>query len=556
MKSDGSARRNHIDWLRVGATFLLFIFHVAMVFNPAPFFHIRNSDISFFFLILCGFISLWHMPLFFFLAGWSIFSSLSSRGVGRFLRERCLRLGVPLIAGCILLIPPIKYLELRSGMDANHTGLYIAEELQGSFVQVIPSGLPVMESFNESFLEFLPTFFSQSLRFTWAHLWFIAYLFVFTVCLLPIFLVLLRRHKVLENVATFWVYLPILPLALIQVFLRPHYLGLQNLYNDWANVAFFSTFLLAGFLIAQHRGLEEVVNREWRRAFCIGGASVLLLLLAVLEVFSSEPTLLALSAVAGWCFVLGFIGLAHDFLSFRNKLLNYLSESAFPVYILHQSAIVLIGYPLIQSTWSIPVKFFLLVIASLMSTLAIYHYLIRSNSVGRFLCGMRGKERSTDTALAPVPTMAGLVILALLLLPAASEAATPEGLWYAEGGAAKVELATCEERRLCGKIVWLRSPLDEHGCELRDENNPDPGLRDRPVIGIDILWGLERAGAEEETWDRGEIYDPGSGNTYSLRMSMINANQLELRGYLGLPIIGRSTKWFRVGAESETCHFR
>ena len=63
-----SGRREDIDALRIGATYLLFVFHTAMVFNPAPFYHIRNDELSFLMLIVCGFISLWHMPLFFLLA--------------------------------------------------------------------------------------------------------------------------------------------------------------------------------------------------------------------------------------------------------------------------------------------------------------------------------------------------------------------------------------------------------------------------------------------------------------------------------------------------------
>ena len=118
--SGAGTRRYDIDWLRVFATYLLLLFHVGMVFNPAPFYHVRNTDVSFVFLILCGFISLWHMPLFFLLAGWSAFASLSMRGTGEFLKERLFRLFVPLVTGCILLMPAIKYMELSSGLDANY----------------------------------------------------------------------------------------------------------------------------------------------------------------------------------------------------------------------------------------------------------------------------------------------------------------------------------------------------------------------------------------------------------------------------------------------------
>ncbi len=73
-----TARRPDIDWLRVLATYLLFAFHVGKVFDPAPFYHVRNADLSFAMLVFCGFVSLWHMPLFFLLAGWSAAASLGA----------------------------------------------------------------------------------------------------------------------------------------------------------------------------------------------------------------------------------------------------------------------------------------------------------------------------------------------------------------------------------------------------------------------------------------------------------------------------------------------
>ena len=159
-------RRPDLDALRVFACYLLFLFHVGMVFNPAPFFHVRNDDTSLAFLIVCGFISLWHMPLFFLLAGWSAAASLKSRGAGAFLRERWHKLAVPLVAGCVLLAPGIKYLELQSGQDLNHRGLFVSAELQDSLRSVIPKELPLAAPFDESFLEFLPTFFTDLDRFS------------------------------------------------------------------------------------------------------------------------------------------------------------------------------------------------------------------------------------------------------------------------------------------------------------------------------------------------------------------------------------------------------
>jgi surface polysaccharide O-acyltransferase-like enzyme len=438
-----TSRRYDIDWLRVFATYLLLLFHVGMVFNPAPFYHIRNGDVSLLFLILCGFIGLWHMPLFFLVAGWSAFGSLSVRGTGDFLRERFFRLLVPLVAGCVLLMPSIKYLELSNGLDANFTGLYVDPSLQESFRQVIPSGLPAAAPFDESFLEFLPTFFTDATRFTWAHLWFIAYLLTFTILYLPI----LGRIRCSRDwfhlpVSALWVYVPIVPLAIIQVTMRERWPGLQNLIDDWANFAYYSTFLVCGFLLARFPVLEAAAHEERKRALAIALGATVLLLLAVLGVFSSAPIILALTAVAGWCFVLAFLGFARQKLSYSTPALGYLTESALPVYLLHQSAIVLPGYFLIQLPLGPFAKFLLLLVVSTVVTISVYHFLVRPFSLPRFFCGMKSKPRQRRPRLAAGLSAAGVVLSAIFWFgtPPPSEAthntsAAPIGLWHAEGGA-------------------------------------------------------------------------------------------------------------------------
>jgi glucans biosynthesis protein C len=389
-------RRHDLDWLRVLAVYLLFVFHVAMVFNPAPFYHIRNGEQSFVMLVVAGFISLWHMPLFFLLAGWSAHGSLAARGSAGFVRERILKLCIPLVAGCVLLMPPIKYLELRTGLDANYTGLSVSPALQSSFAAVIPGGLPAMQPVDESFLEFLPSFFTRLDRFTWGHLWFIAYLLVFTLLLLPVFRWLRAHRSELAGARGWWLYLPIAPLALVQVTLRPRWPGLQNLYDDWANVAYYVSYLLAGFLLARYPALERAAHAEWRRALGVALAASFLLLLGVLGVFDAPAVLLAGSAVAGWCFVLALLGAAHRFVAGTTAGLAYLTESAFPVYWLHQSAIVLIGYPLLLLPLGIAAKYALLLVASASAALAAYHFVIRRFAVARVLSGMKPRSASAS----------------------------------------------------------------------------------------------------------------------------------------------------------------
>ena len=129
------------------------------------------------------------------------------------------------------------------------------------------------------------------------------------------------------------------------------------------------------------------------------------------------------------------------------------------------------------------------------------------------------------------------------------EASEPAGLWYAEGGAAQVEIAGCDDA-LCGRVVWLRWPFDEHGCELRDVENPDPMQRKRGVLGIHLLRNVRASPERPGEWS-GEIYDPTSGRTYDAVLQMDGPDRLRVHGYLGIRLLGRTTTWLRVGTENQ-----
>ena len=143
---------------------------------------------------------------------------------------------------------------------------------------------------------------------------------------------------------------------------------------------------------------------------------------------------------------------------------------------------------------------------------------------------------------------AAIVVAALCTLHATdAAAASAEGRWWAEGGSAQIEVRTCGQRdELCGTVVWLRSPFDVHGCELRDEHNPERDLRERPVLGLQILQGLKPSAGEEASWDGGEIYDPGSGRSFSCALTMDGEDRALLRGYFGIRLLGRTSTLLRL----------
>ena len=116
------------------------------------------------------------------------------------------------------------------------------------------------------------------------------------------------------------------------------------------------------------------------------------------------------------------------------------------------------------------------------------------------------------------------------------------GAWLTAGGESKVEIYRCDSVTYCGKIVWLRDPTKE-GKPVTDDKNPEDSLKSRPVLGLQILRGFTYDG--DRLWSGGKIYDPKSGNDYSARMTLVDEQNLDLRGYVMIPLFGRTEKWTR-----------
>lgn len=115
------------------------------------------------------------------------------------------------------------------------------------------------------------------------------------------------------------------------------------------------------------------------------------------------------------------------------------------------------------------------------------------------------------------------------------------GVWKTGDGNAIVRIYKNEDKYQ-GKIVWLKEPNDpDTGKPKLDKNNSTETLRNRPIIGLLNIYGFKFI--EKNLWDEGNIYDPKSGNTYSCTIKMLNANTLEVRGYIGVSLIGRTDVW-------------
>ena len=152
------------------------------------------------------------------------------------------------------------------------------------------------------------------------------------------------------------------------------------------------------------------------------------------------------------------------------------------------------------------------------------------------------------------------ISLAILVFSAASAslalAAPPPkemketGTWFDDSGDGAIRIEPCGNK-LCGKIVWLKDPLNEKGQPLHDAHNPDESKRTRTICGIPLLGDLARQ--EDGTWDAGWVYDPKEGKSYSFALKLIASDRLQITGYLGLKLLGRSMVWTRAPADLPSC---
>ncbi|MFM8348270.1 MAG: DUF2147 domain-containing protein [Bacteroidota bacterium] len=123
------------------------------------------------------------------------------------------------------------------------------------------------------------------------------------------------------------------------------------------------------------------------------------------------------------------------------------------------------------------------------------------------------------------------------------------GVWESGSGKARVKIDKMGDKYV-GRIVWLREPLNEEGKPKVDKNNPDEKLRNTPLLGYRMLRDFIYAG--DKRWEDGTIYDPENGSTYSCEINMTDQNTLDVRGFIGVSMFGRTDVWKRVQVKKKS----
>lgn len=381
-KRISESHRPDVDWLRVLAVLLLIPFHAAVAFNPEPaaVILIQKQAAVPALIVLEHFLDHWQMQLLFVMAGWSMWFSLAKRAPTQFLAERRDRLLIPFIFGVLVLIPIAMYayeLEVQPN-TATIWGAWL-----GMYTQ-IPTDLN-----------------GEDGRWTPGHLWFIIYLLVITVVLLPFFTRYrnARIKKLGDQPAVSSKSLP-LQVIFFPVFLT---MGMGSIPFPGKNIFYYGALFVLGFVLAAHPEIQKCIDRLAPHTLYLAAGLFVLevtcfpLIYPPLYEVSSIPYWVV-NSLGGWLWVIGLIGLAHRYIKTGSKTLTYLSESSYPFYILHWVLLSVVAYFIIKLP-VLPVVSYLLMVAGMyVATFAAYDLLVRRNRIMRKLFGMRPLKIITDNS--------------------------------------------------------------------------------------------------------------------------------------------------------------
>lgn len=374
-------RRYELDSLRVIAFGLLIFYHVGMFFVTWGF-HIKNNRIYEGLELPMWFLNQWRLPLLFVISGMGTFFALQRRNGWQFAGERMRRLFLPLIFGMLVIVPPQVYVERLA-----------KEQFSGSYFEFWPSRL-LSAPYPEGDV-------------SWHHLWFLPYLLLFSLILIPVFLQIKKKpgnrlsswtSRMLSK--PFGIYVFLVPLYIIEAFIEPFFPVTHALIDDWFTFINCCTLFFYGYLLmSAGKVFWENVNKYRRRNLVMGMIAFSLLLLR--EIYLEDSYLVhfaeALVKVFNlWTWILVLVGYATVFLQRGSSFLSYANEAVYPFYILHQTVMMIIGYFLMNLSYGFALKFSIMVVGTFLGTLLLYEVFIRRWKWVRPLFGLKSRGGNTS----------------------------------------------------------------------------------------------------------------------------------------------------------------
>jgi glucan biosynthesis protein C len=385
METKTVQRKFYLDWLRVMVILTVFVYHSARFFNLDGW-HVKNPNLFWGVEVWEQMLATWMMPLCFIISGMSVFYALGKGRVGSFVKDKILRLFVPLLVGIFTHSVLQVYLERIS-----HA------EFSGSFFDFYPHYFEGLYAFGGNF------------AWMGIHLWYLEMLFIFSLVFLPLFWMLthgLGRRLLtgLGNVLAVpgVAILLTFPLTLILSFVDDGSPLGMDAFGGWGILSH-AWFFLSGFVIASNERLQESIRRM--RWVWMSGAIILTTIQVSNAIASAAYGSFGLehTDLMAFLWILTFLSWARQRLNFGTPRLRQANEAVLPFYILHQPVLVSIGYFVVQ--WAIPdlAKWMIIFISSFAVIIVLYEFTVRRFNIMRVLFGMHPLAKTSALEPKAVP---------------------------------------------------------------------------------------------------------------------------------------------------------
>jgi hypothetical protein len=367
-------RRYDIDSLRVIAFLLLIPYHVGMFFVPWDF-HLKNPIIYPNLIYPMLFVNQWRLPLLFVISGIGTYFALSKRSGWAYAKERIKRLFIPLVFGMLVIVPPQVYFERLA--KGQFKGGYFDFWPSQAFIGAYPEG-----------------------NMSWHHLWFLIYLLLFSLLLIPLFLYMRKNPesgiiRIMKSIGSkkYGLFILVLPLFVWQTFLEPLFPSTHALVGDWFNLINYCTYFFYGFLLISIGDVfwNAVVKNRLGYLLCgIFGFALLMSLWYLIGNFAGKMYVASLVRVVNaWAWILTLFGFAAVYLNRPSRVLSYANQAVYPFYILHQTVIIALGYYLMYADMGLLPKFSIMAVGTFLITWFIYEFGIRRYALIRLLFGLK-----------------------------------------------------------------------------------------------------------------------------------------------------------------------
>jgi glucans biosynthesis protein C len=360
-------RQFDLDWIRVIATLIVFLYHISMFFNPFPW-HVKNNTIDqSYILVFSLLVGTWIMPIFFAISGITTYHALKRRSGKEFVKERLIRLGIPLVFGVLVLTPHQVYIERLTH-----------QQFKGSFLEFFP------QFFDGLYLEING---SGNFAFFGLHLWYLLVLLVFSLLLLPIFL------KIKESKSFSYSHYLILSIFLLIV---AAFVEIVNL-GGWG-LPYYLVIYLIGYIYFSQNSFKEFIRNNNLVIAVVTLITSSIYIFGFINGMAGKNAFVSLfftyiKVLNSWNWLLFIFYLGEKYFTTPKKGLRYLSQASMPFYVLHQPIIVSIGFYLYQLSWSTPSKLLLLTLMSFIIIMLIYHFVIQHISILRVVFGLKGRSK-------------------------------------------------------------------------------------------------------------------------------------------------------------------